>query len=111
MCLLEIRLGAADQSSGISVQEWLALQCHSPGTVGTDPPGVGGRCLAVCQHLTRWGRHPWRSGLDLCGSPGKMGRRFTSRADLKRGVKKEAAKGASAFEGNLLTLDIRVQTR
>ena len=51
------------------------------------------------------------SGLDLCGSPGRMGRRFTSRADLKRGVKKEAAKGASAFEGNLLTLGIRVQTR
>ena len=43
--------------------------------------------------------------------PRQNGRRFTSRADLKRGVKKEAAKGASAFEGNLLTLGIRVQTR
>ena len=59
----------------------------------------------------RWGRHPWRSGLYLCGSPGRKEGRFMSRADLKRGVKKEAAKGASAVEGSLLTLGIRVQTR
>ena len=67
--------------------------------------------VCVWISLTRWGRHPWRSGLYLCGSPGRKEGRFTSRADLKRGVKKEAAKGASAFEGSLLTLGIRVQTR